>query len=49
MESKYNAIHWSPELFEITHVIGRKPDVNQNLQEMEMLEILENKNIFESS
>jgi hypothetical protein len=34
METKYNAINWSPEIFEITHIIGRKPAPNQNLQQM---------------
>ena len=34
METKYNAINYSPEIFEITHIIGRKPAPNQNLQQM---------------
>ena len=34
MEKKYNAINWTPEIFQVVTVLGRKPAPNQNLQQI---------------
>ena len=34
METKYTAIKWTPEIFQVVNIIGRKPAPNQSLQEM---------------
>jgi hypothetical protein len=34
MTKKYNATNWTPEIFQVVEVLGRKPAPNQNLQQM---------------
>jgi hypothetical protein len=34
MTKKYNATNWTPEIFQVVEVLGRKPAPNQNLQQI---------------